>query len=577
MRNRSLQHLRQRFSDLDSERSSWEVTHRAIQEHVLPRRGRFLHDEANDGRRRGTRMLDSTALQACDRGASGLLSGLSSQSQQWVRDALADIDDEPHDAREWLDRLTAVKMAIFEDSGIYAAFHEIYRECMAFGTAAYTIYPDFNSVIRVMPRTCGEYWLEADHVGDITAMFCKSRLYVSQIVREYGLTEETAPPVIAEAMRNDRMRMQLDVIECYAENENPDERGQPLAQRGKDFICDVYLEAGGAASGTRTDANDDRNFLKRTGSAHRNFGAVRWARLGRDAYGRGPGMDALGDAAALQAMQRDKLRGIEYQVKPPLQGPAWLDDRTADLRPGAYNPRSMSDRDDTVSSLWDVRIDLAHLREEIMQTQERIRQAFYNDVLATFLTDPRSAKTATEVAEMSSEKLTLFAPIAGRFVRELLIPINEAVIARMGEAGMFDEEGAVGVRPDSIQGRELKFEFMGVLAQAQKSVMLSQVERFAGFVTNFAQIDPAVMDRIDSDELIEEVRDLIGAPARITRSLEEAEAMRKQRAQQQEMMQAAEMAQKAGSAAKSLGDAKVGMNGEQPVGALEALVGGGMQ
>lgn len=46
-----------------------------------------------------------------------------------------------------------------------------------------------------------------------------------------------------------------------------------------------------------------------------------------EAYGKGPGWYAEGEAKALQLMKKDMLTVAELMVKPPMKGPAELQNR----------------------------------------------------------------------------------------------------------------------------------------------------------------------------------------------------------------------------------------------------------
>jgi hypothetical protein len=77
------------------------------------------------------------------------------------------------------------------------------------------------------------------------------------------------------------------------------------------------------------------------------------------------------------------------------------------------------------------------------------------------------------------------------------------------------------------------------MAQAQKLVGLAGIERFAQFVgqTVATTADPAVLDGVDIDRLIETYGDITGVPPDIMRPKEIRDQIRGARAQQQQAAQ----------------------------------------
>jgi hypothetical protein len=72
--------------------------------------------------------------------------------------------------------------------------------------------------------------------------------------------------------------------------------------------------------------------------------AARWAIFGNDAYGRGPGMDALGDIKQLQVQQKRKAQAIDKMVNPPLLADVQLKNEPASLLPGGVTYVQMTAR-----------------------------------------------------------------------------------------------------------------------------------------------------------------------------------------------------------------------------------------
>ena len=95
--------------------------------------------------------------------------------------------------------------------------------------------------------------------------------------------------------------------------------------------------------------------------------------------------------------------------------------------------------------------------------------------------------------------------------------------------------------PKELHGMDLKVEYTSIIAQAQKLVGASSIERFASFVGNLAGASPNVLDRIDMDEVVDAYADITGVPPKIVVPFDEAEQVRAARAEKQQQMEAAQM------------------------------------
>jgi hypothetical protein len=106
-------------------------------------------------------------------------------------------------------------------------------------------------------------------------------------------------------------------------------------------------------------------------------------------------------------------------------------------------------------------------------------------------------------------------------------------------------------------GEDIKIEYLSVMAQAQKTVGLGSLERFAQITQAIAATDPtgATFDKVDRDELIDQAADMTGIPPSVVRSDEDVAQIRMVRAKQaQQQAQMAAQSQQA-QTAKTLSQA----------------------
>jgi hypothetical protein len=111
------------------------------------------------------------------------------------------------------------------------------------------------------------------------------------------------------------------------------------------------------------------------------------------------------------------------------------------------------------------------------------------------------------------------------------------------------------------------------MAQAQKMIGLSSLERFSGFVNSQLAAtpnDPSILDKVDRDQMIDEYADMTGIPPRIIVPDEQVAAIRQASARRKQAERATAQAMQEARAAKDLSGAKTGSDN-----LLGQLLGGG--
>jgi Xaa-Pro aminopeptidase len=120
--------------------------------------------------------------------------------------------------------------------------------------------------------------------------------------------------------------------------------------------------------------------------------------------------------------------------------------------------------------------------------------------------------------------------------------------------------GLIPPPPPALQGMALKVEYTSIMAQAQKSVGLSNVERFLLTVGNLMQLtgDQSIGMKVDWEQAVDEIAIRSGLPPRVVRSDEDVAEIREAQAEQARAMQAAQMAETESKAARNLAAADTG-------------------
>jgi hypothetical protein len=543
----------QRFDQLRQEFNKWVPALRDIAAFVAPTCGFFEGDLPNNGRAIDhKKVLDSTAERALGSLAAMMQSGLTSPSRPWFRLAVADTDeDESDEGRYWLDLCVKKMLFAFAKSNVYGALYAMYEECAGFGTAAFMLVEDFKTILRARFFTIGEYYLGVGADGRVTSFARRYPLTVAQVVQEFGI--DNVSNGVSAMFRNNNLETW---VMCRHLIEPNDERvPEKLGPKGMAYRS-IYWEEGCA----------DGRYLKIAGFEEFPVMAPRW-KLTRstDTNGRGPGWYVLGDTKMLQKQQRDKLIILAKMGNPPVQLDGSVQGN-ANTIPGGVTRTDSLTPDGGVRPAYEVDANLEQIEYSINETKNAIREGLYAN-LTMIMQDIDEAggaknKTAFEIAKRHEEKLLLLGPVLERLQSECLGPLIERafnIMLRMGQ---------LPPPPESLAGKDLRVEYISMLAQAQQIVGTTGIEQVSGFVGSIAAAKPETLDLIDADEAIRSYAGMVGIPQKIIRSKDAVAKLRQARdraAQQQAQLAALE---KTVAGAKVLSETKMGQNS-----ALDSMLG----
>lgn len=524
---------RKRLAALDNERQSFISHWRDISDFLLPRRGRFLLTDRNNGSKKNGSIIDSTGTLALRTLSSGMMAGITSPARPWFRLSTQDprLADE-NEVRVWLDRVVRLLRDIFNRSNLYNVLPVLYEELGSFGTGAMLVTEDYEDVIRCYPMTVGEYYLANNDRLEVDTFYREYSLTVGQLISEFG--EDKVSDKVRELWQRGSVDEWIDVVHAIEPNGRPDVTSR--LSKDKPFKS-VKFEKGGT-----------RNLLSEMGFDEFPVMAPRWHLLSTDVYGRSPGMDSLGDIKQLQMEQKRKQQAIAKMVNPPLTGPGTLRNQPISSLPGGITFADTLQGQQGLRPTYEVNPRIAELMQDIQQTQDRIRQGFYADLFQMMTLSDRRQVTAREIDERHEEKLLMLGPVLERLHNELLDPLIDRTFAIAERAGIVPEP------PEVLQETPIKVEYISMLAQAQQAIGIGAIERTLAFVGQMAAVSPTAVDKINTDKTIDEYAEMQGTPPEIIVPNGEVEKIRKARAQQEQQMQQMAALQQAAEGAKTLSD-----------------------
>ena len=530
-------YVTRRIGSMVTERASWDKHWRDLMDNFSPRRGKFLSTDRNKGNKRNT-LSNNTPLFARRVLVSGLMTGITSPARPWFRLGPPDPGmDEFGPVRAWLDEAEKLMYKVFSSSNLYKALPLIYEETSVIGTAAMIQEDDFDNVTRFTPFTAGEYYLDINSKQRVDSFGREYEMTVSQMVSEFGY--KNCSITVQNLYDLSNYGNWIKVSHLIEPVSNMDFDTFKLDKKFK--WRSIYYEPG-------MDGLNKDKFLRVKGYEEFPILAPRWDAKAGDTYGMGPGMDALGDSFALQSQEREKGKAVAKMVAPPTVAPASLKNANVSLLPGA---NTFSDDPNTVfRPIYQVNPRVGELIQDISLTEDRINRAFYVD-LFLLISRQDDVRTATEISARQEEKLLQLGPVLEGMHDELLDPLIDRTFARLmriSEPGWRGEGPLLlSPPPQELLGSDLKVEYISVLAQAQRLVDTAATERWVGFTGQMAQLRPEVLDKLNADQIVDNMAKDLGVPAdAVVANIDVAkqrEARAEKAAQQESLANAAQLAE----------------------------------
>ena len=527
---------RKRWVALKSERATWEGHWRELHEYVRPRSARFEGATPNNGEKKHSKIINSTPGFALRTLAAGMMAGITSPSRPFFRlttpdAALAEVDS----VKTWLRAVEERIREAFGRSNIYNALHSVYFDLALPGTACLYLEEDAERAFRAYVFPCGSYALATSERQQVDTVYRSLTLTVRQLVRKFG--REACSLSVRQSYEAREWEKRFEVLHIIEPNEQP----APGVAGPKGMAwrsCWLQLSS-----------DEPGKFLREGGYEEFPVFAPRWAVTGEDVYGHSPGMEALGDIKALQHLEKQKAKLVDKSVDPPMRGPSSLQHKKTSLVPGDVTYVDAVTAGQTFEPAMTVEpAALVAVSQEIQRHEERIKTQFYAD-LWLMLSQAEGTMTAREVSERREEKLLQLGTVMERLQDELLDPLVRRAFAILWR------RGELPVPPEELQGLELKVEYLSIMAQAQKLLGTTAVERLVSFVASVAPVKPEVLDKLDLDQTVDEYAVMLGTPPTVVRPDDVVEQVRAARAKAAAQQQAMAQAQQAADVGKTLAGA----------------------
>jgi hypothetical protein len=513
-----------RVEQLEAEKSNWMNHWQDCAYYTMPRNAYITRFRVK-GERLPVDIYDSTAIDANQTLSAGLHGYLTNPSSRWFQLGLQnrEITGE-QEVGIWLKIVEQKIFDVLNNSNFNQVIHEAYQSLGTFGTACVFEEADEKEIVRFYNRPIGEMSLEEDYRERVNEVYRRFELSAKQAWDRWGESAGEGVKNAIEKKQFERMFIYYHAVFERTERDagKTDSKNLPYAS--------IYV------------AKEKADIISEGGFNEFPFFCPRFNKVSGDVYGYSPTMVALADIRMLNAMSKTIIKAAQKIVDPPLILPHDGFLLPLNTNPGKVNFQLKGTSDDQIRPLaTGGNIPIGLEMEE--QRRTSIKRKFFVDLFLMLAAQTKNM-TATEVNQRVEEKMLLLGPSLGRLMNELLDPIIFRTFS------ILLRQELVPAAPPSLEGQTLRVEYISPLAKAQRISEITSLNGVLSLAAQMAEFTPDVLDKIDSDQAIEQAADIFGVDPRLIRDAEAVQKIRAARAEQQAQQQKLEQAAAMASAAK---------------------------
>lgn len=524
-----------RWDELKNGRAPFETDWEDTAALFRPMRGGFSAFDHNSRKRE--KPLSSEPILAASSFASGLYANLSNPAANWFSLELEDKELMAwKPVAEWADLATRIVTRTLHPSmsSFYTSVFQSYADIAAFGNAAgYDELQLKNRKFIDVSLSLAEVVVAIDFHGQVIEVVRRGWFTAEQIVREFG----QAPEKILEAAEK-RDTAKIALYQHIKLNE--EFKGGYLGPKGKQWLSVHAVE-------------EEKTLLRMKGYDEMPFYYPRWDVESGAVYGTGPAQNALPSARLNQQMEGAMIRQAQNAADPtkliPSRSDWQINGRIApgQMVEGGLNMLNGRKMIETLDTTGNIAITDAMQRAKV----EEVKAALHYQLLGLA---NRTGVTAEETMIQEEQRLREWAPHSDRVMEELLVKKIErryAILNRLGQIPPPPTPEAANV--------PLRVAYTSAAAMAMAAREGIAVNRYLSTAMPMAAHDPRVMDRIDTDGVLEVLHDASPSlPAKILRSREDADKRAEARAKQQQAAQMMEAGEKGAGIVEKLANAGMG-------------------
>lgn len=526
-------YVKRRYDELLSDRQPWHQVWQEVTDYIYPKTTDFLRSEGVPGKKRNTRIYDSTALVAHQAFSSGIQSFVTSPTDMWFelepgfKFALQD-----RKIKEYLEFATEILYKVFRTPSFkfYARAHELYQEAGALGTGVF-LTEDTTTTIKFSTIDLAKCFLAENSEGRIDFVIRREPYTGRQLLEEFPNIDTELKEKIEKKMKGEGNAANWNVLHCV----------MPRTERNVESKMATNLPYASLY------VLEEECYLLKEGGYHEfPYQFLRLDSHAEEVYGRSPAMTALPDVRTLNELRKLNINAVQKAVAPPLMVPMDTFPKGINTAPNALNYyRQGYAKQELIRPIeMGNNVQLGFATEAELKAS--IKEAFHVDM---FLDTKSERMSATESLQREESRMRLMAPQMGRMHSDFIQPLIMRVF------NICVRMGIIPAVPDELKQVGFQPQYVSPLARSQKQLQAAGLGKAIQDLIGYASVDPSVLDYINGDGVAKTILAAHAAPSTAFRSDEEVAKIRQGRQQQQQQMQGVESANTSADTIKKLADA----------------------
>jgi hypothetical protein len=531
-----------RHNALKTERSTWDTLWQQLADYIMPRKSQVTTRKTEGVEGFTDDLYDMTAIRANMTLAAGQLNYVTPANERWFAyDAPEELKERGGDAAaRWYQQCTDIAFREIARSNFYLEIHELYLDRGGFGTSIIYAEEGKRNSLNFCNHEVGTYSIAEDSEGIVDTVFREFEMTCRQAVQKFGIANvgESIQKCFEEATKTPT-NLDKKFTFVHAVMPRADDQRDIRKNDGQNKpIASVYVSL------------KDKVTVRNAGFDEMPYAVSRFLKWGKQPYGYSPSIEALPTVRQVNFIEKQMDALAELAAFPRILIPDGLEG-DVDLRSGGVTVFDPNAPNGAKPMEWGTqgRYDIGLQRVQAKQAQ--IEDAYHVSLFKMF-SEREKAMTAREVMERVRERLIQFSPTFARMTTELLNPLLERVFGILFRAGKFPEppDEVFVVSSGSVSLALPQVSYTSKIALAIKALENESFMQFVEVVAPLVQVDPTVMDAIDTDKTLKGLARNLSLPVGWIRTDEQIAERRDARAKAQQQQAQAEQAKLLASAAK---------------------------
>ncbi len=500
------------YQNLKGQRAPWESWWDELRDYVLPSRldkESVIPDATH-------KLYDTTAVEACQKLASGHMSYITPSNELWFKWACP--DPEPSDeAESWYQQCSEIANHELSLSNFYTELHECFLDRVGLGTGSLFCGHNAQGRLHFRHVPCGEFVCAYQDDGQLSVYIREFTLSANQAAQQFGEKKlgERAKQLLADPSRAlDSSLRFLHMVRRRAQRDRSRSSAKNMPYESL-YYC-----------------MEDDHIVEESGYREFPYMVTRFLKWGEGPYGIAPARLVYPDIKQTQFLNRILDMLGEVAAFPRILELA-NQVGEVDLRAGGrtlINAESAAlgfPREWATQGRYDVGMD------RLKQKQDAIQRAFFVPMLELWQ-NSKQQMTAAEIYARENERVMLFSPSFTLFSTDCQ-PLMERIFATLFRLGRFPKPPQSlmkGIDEGQAHIDHPRVVYQGRVAMIMRRLQSEGMEKALMRLQSMSALDAQLVDHIDLDRSFRMAARMDGVPEGILRPEREIKRLRREREEQ---------------------------------------------